>query len=300
MDFVEGFENVMQHVCGFCSKVFKVESKLDRHIVRHHSYSGNDINGLDEGNDAEKSSKQLLGDFKDEVKDETCPAMTKVKVRKMPSKYNNLYGFDPINTVWLCASCGANFMSDRGIRNHLNVTKCGFGEKDDYKPKNEYKSLYLKDGGQLICCGCGAVYQSEHGIYHHLKSTKCGFGDKDGPNPKKDFTPFYKIENSIFICLVCCVNYDTIRGMHYHLNKKCGAEAKLKVSQPRVSRSEVLNKSPDGEKKNYKQFYKKEDNSTLTCLGCETVYYSSHGMHNHLNTTKCGFGDKFRSPQMNK
>ena len=182
------------------------------------------------------------------------------------------------------------------MRNHLNVTRCGFGDKEDYKPKNDYKSLYMKEGGQLICCGCGTVYHSEHGMYYHLKGTKCGYGDKEKPTPKKDFTPFYKVENCIYICLVCGVNYDSIRGMHYHLNKKCGADAKLKVFHPKSPTSDGQKKSPSGEKKNYKQFYRKEDNSTFTCLGCETVYYSSHGVHSHLNKTKCGFGDKFRSP----
>jgi len=285
----------------------------DKEIEQLEENINNEIEQMEEDSDGEdiaakendeqvevKNESDMPVAVKLEVKNENHelhPTMANVKVRKLPQKYNNLYGFDPLNRVWICAACGVNFYSDHGMRNHLNVTCCGFGDKEDYKPKIDYTSLYMKERGQLICCGCGTVYHSEHGMYYHLKETKCGYGDKEKPTPKKDFTPFYKVENCIYICLVCGVNYDSIRGMHYHLNKKCGADAKLKMFQPKspAGEGQKKNKSLSGEKKNYKQFYRKEDNSTFTCLGCETVYYSSNGVNSHLNKTKCGFGDKFRS-----
>merc|ERR1719186_934965 len=111
---------------------------------------------------------------------------------------------------------------------------------------------------------------------------------------KKDFTPFYKLENGIAICLVCSANYNNMKDMHHHLKKKCGVEEKLKTSDPKITEGQMRSKGGKKEK-DYTQFYKKEDDSTLTCLSCETVYYSLSGLHSHLNTTNCGFGDKFRS-----
>jgi len=295
MDIDTNYEDMLEHVCGFCNKIFKKETKLDKHImIKHQQHPETNEK---EGEEQEIKSEEVEMMVKDEsleVKSEPEHVMG-AKIRKMPKKYNNLYGFDPMNKVWICGSCGSNFFSDHGMRNHLNVTICGFGDKEDYKPKLNYKSLYLKDAGQLICCGCGSVYQSEHGMHYHLRWTTCGFGTKEKSPPKKDYTPFYKVENSIHICLGCGVNYDTIRGMHYHLQKKCGADAQAKVYSPKLGTSEELKSTPR-EKKNYKQFYRKEDDLTFTCLGCETVYQSSRGVHSHLNTTKCGFGDRFRSP----
>ena len=292
MDLDSCYEDVLEQVCGFCNKIFKKEVKLDKHIKQTHKHHPENERGEKQGiksEDMEIMDKEELL----KVKSEPTHVMD-AKIRKMPQKYNNLYGFDPVNMIWIC---GSNFFSDRGMKNHLNVTICGFGEKADYKPKQNYKSLYVKEAGQIVCCGCGSVYQSERGMHYHLKLTTCGFGTKDKSPPKKDYTPFYKVENSIHICLVCGVNYDTIRGMHYHLQKKCGANAQAKVFSPKPGTSEDgLKRSPPREKKNYKQFYSKKDDSTFMCLGCETVYQSSNGVHSHLNTTKCGFGDKFRSP----
>lgn len=158
-----------------------------------------------------------------------------------------------------------------------------------------YKSLYIKSEDQITCCGCGVAYHSERGIYHHLQQTVCGFGSKEKTQQKKDLAPFYKVENNIFSCLVCGVNYDTIRGMHYHLKKKCGVDAKLKVFTPKPQGAGDGEKKISPEKRNYQQFYRKEEDS-LICLGCESIYQSTRGIHRHLITTKCGFGDRFRSP----
>jgi hypothetical protein len=294
MDLDANYEEMLEHVCGFCNKIFKKEMKLDKHIMIKHQLHPETSEKGEEQDIKSEDAEMMVKEESFEVKSEP-EYVIDAKIRKMPQKYNNLYGFDPVNMVWICGSCGSNFHSDHGMRNHLNVTICGFGEKYDYKPKLNYKSMYMKDAGQLICCGCGSVYNSEHGMHYHLKLTTCGFGTKEKSPPKKDYTPFYKVENNIHICLVCGVNYDTIRGMHYHLQKKCGAAAQAKVYSPKLVTSKELISTPR-EKKNYKQFYRKEDDSTFNCLGCETVYQSSRGVHSHLNTTKCGFGDKFRSP----
>jgi len=289
------YEDMLEHVCGFCNKVFKKEVKLDRHIRNNHMQPSTKVIEGQEKVNISENFEMPIKEESFEVKSEPTD-VTFVKPRKMSKKYDNLYGFDPVNRIWVCGSCGATYKSDHGMRCHLKTTVCGFGEKEGYKPKMNYKSLYMKEAGQLTCCGCASVYHSERGMYHHLKLTTCGFGSKEKSTPKKDFTPFYKVENNIHTCLVCGVNYDSIRGMHYHLKKKCGAEAKLKVFSPKHAVSEGQIKNPSGEKKNYKQFYRKEEDSSFTCLGCEIIYYSSRGVHRHLNTTKCGFGDKFRSP----
>jgi len=134
-----------------------------------------------------------------------------------------------------------------------------------------------------------------HGIHYHLNHTTCGFGDKERIQPKKDFRGFYTREEDKFICLTCGQRYDTIRGVHYHLsNKTCGAEVGTKVGNPDPKPIGEKTKRSPTPKKNYMQFYKKED-GVCTCYGCGSEYQSVHGMHNHLNSTKCGFGDKFKA-----
>lgn len=290
MEIDMGFEDMLEHVCGFCDKIFKKEAKLDIHIKNNHMQQ---FHSRKEENNVQSIPGIEVDKIKIEDEVETKPVSNVTKVRKMNKKYDNLYLHDPTTNCWICVSCGATYQSDHGLRCHLKITRCGFGTKDNYKPKMNYKTLYMKSDGQLTCCGCGIAYQSERGIYHHLNQTICGFGTKERTLHKKDWDPFYKIENNIFICVVCNVNYDTIRGMHYHLKRKCGVDAKLKVFSPKVNKERVIS-SPD--KRDFKQFYKKEEDSTLTCLGCATVYHSMKGIKSHLKTTKCGFGDRFRSP----
>ena len=283
------YEDLLEHVCGFCDKIFKKEVKLDRHIRKYHAELP-----LNEDEKEDNLITEVKKEDADEVKIEPLTD-DDVKVRKMNKKYDNLYLFDPTTRIWICASCGATYQSDHGIRCHLNTTVCGFGEKDNYKPKVNYKSMYMKSDGQLTCCGCGIAYQSERGIYHHLKETVCGYGTKERMLHKKDWTPFYTLENSLYICVVCGASYDYIKGMHHHLKRKCGVDAKLKMfSSPKPISQKGEKRSPD--KRDYKPFYRKGDDSLLTCLGCETVYHSMKGLKSHLRTTKCGFGDRFRSP----
>jgi len=291
MESTVDYEDLLEHVCGFCDKIFKKEAKLDRHIRKNHA-QGDDKR--EDGNTGTVEKKDNETSLMDEVKTEPL-SDDEVKVRKMNKKYDNLYLFDSTTRIWICATCGATYQSDHGIRCHLKTTVCGFGDKDNYKPKVNYKSMYMKSDGQITCCGCGIAYHSERGIYHHLKETICGYGTKERMLHKKDWTPFYKIENNIFTCVVCGANYDYIKGIHYHLKRKCGIDAKLKMfSSPKPILKEGEKRSPD--KRDYKPFYRKEDDSLLTCLGCETVYHSMKGIKSHLRTTKCGFGDRFRSP----
>jgi len=49
-------------------------------------------------------------------------------------------------------------------------------------------------------------------------------------------------------------------------------------------------------KEEYNQFFRSnDDSSSYVCNGCESVYQSITGIRSHLNTTYCGFGDRFRS-----
>eukprot|EP00092_Neocalanus_flemingeri_P001465 GFUD01001563.1.p1 GENE.GFUD01001563.1~~GFUD01001563.1.p1 ORF type:complete len:644 (+),score=120.43 GFUD01001563.1:46-1977(+) len=162
-------------------------------------------------------------------------------------------------------------------------------------PRRNYQQFYRKEDDKWICVTCETRYDSTHGIHYHLNHTTCGFGDKERITPKKDFRGFYIREEDKFICLGCNQRYDTIRGVHYHLsNKKCGSEVKNKVGNPYPKQIGEKPKKPSVPKKNYLQFYKKQDKICI-CYGCGTQYQSVHGMHNHLNSTKCGFGDKFKS-----
>jgi len=168
-------------------------------------------------------------------------------------------------------------------------------EKGSSGLRRNYQQFYKKEDDKWICLTCGTRYDSTHGIHYHLNHTTCGFGDKERIQPKKDFRGFYTREEDKFICLTCGQRYDTIRGVHYHLsNKTCGSDVGMKVGNPDPKPLGEKSKRSPTPKKNYLQFYKKED-GVCTCFGCGTQYQSVHGMHNHLKSTKCGFGDKFKA-----
>lgn len=177
-------------------------------------------------------------------------------------------------------------------------------EKGQTSRKN-YQQFYKKVEGKLVCLSCDSQYDSTHGIHYHLNHTICGFGDREKVAPKKDFRGYYTRDNDKFVCLGCSQRYETIRGVHYHLNnKKCGKLSRDKLqdiipllspqSTGSLDRTTEDGTQKSSTKKNYLKFYKKEG-KTCVCIGCGTKYQSIHGMHNHLNSTKCGFGEKFKS-----
>lgn len=74
-----------------------------------------------------------------------------------------------------------------------------------------------------------------------------------------------------------------------HLNTQT---EKAKITNSRsVTRVQTIKESKIGFRRNYQQFYRKEDDKWI-CLSCQAKYDSTHGIHYHLNHTTCGFGDK--------
>jgi len=315
------FESMLEHVCGLCEKVFQLESELDEHILLSHPVEDDELDDTEDimededaeqqrgdnqqvteyaeqKNEEDQQENEMMKTFKEELAMDVSDIKREFREKKgrrlnIGKKFFNMYVVDRDNNLWTCSTCEATFHSDHGMRHHLKSTRCGFGTRDDYKPKRNYKDFYMKEEDKLICCGCGFIYYSEHGMYYHLKSTTCGFGSREKAPANKDYTPFYTFVDNYYSCIVCELKYDSIRGIHRHLQEKCGVDAKPKVTpkperpkKPKVKRN----------KEEYEQFFRKnDDESTYICNGCESVYQSTKGIHSHLDTTYCGFGDRYRS-----
>ena len=169
--------------------------------------------------------------------------------------------------------------------------------------RKNYQQFYRKSDNKLICLTCDAQYDSTHGMHYHLNNTVCGFGDKQRVAAKKTFRDHYTRDSeNKFVCLGCSQKYETIRGVHYHLsNKKCGKLTKDELVSTAGIDLDPLKplESKIVIKKNYLGLYSKEGKISV-CNTCGSKYHSIHGIHTHLNKTKCGFGEKFkRSPKTN-
>ena len=142
------------------------------------------------------------------------------------------------------------------MHNHLNLTKCGFGEKFKSSPKTNYTQFYRKEDEKLICNSCGIHYSSMHGMHYHLNSTKCGYGAKDKVTPKRNYQEFYtKVDNS-YICNHCQYKIEYLQGIHRHLRNCDGRSV---VTEPELLQEEkitIISPAPtelQHEMKDYKQ-----------------------------------------------
>lgn len=156
-----------------------------------------------------------------------------------------------------------------------------------------WSSFYTKQDDIFSCLTCSKVYESVNGIHYHLKtSTPCTNTvmvvkqeeSKDGgqtslPSYRRDYRHLYtKGPQGELLCLGCGVQYVSIHGLHCHLNStSCGFGEKM-------SKGKVKN--------SYTGLYRKESDSSFICLGCSTSYSSMHGLHYHLNKTRCGYGEQ--------
>ena len=128
------------------------------------------------------------------------------------------------------------------MHNHLNLTKCGFGEKFKSSPKTNYTQFYRKEDEKLICNSCGIHYSSMHGMHYHLNSTKCGYGAKDKVTPKRNYQDFYsKVDNS-YICNHCQYKIEYLQGIHRHL-RNCDGSVMTSES-PQEERITIISPAP--------------------------------------------------------
>ena len=122
----------------------------------------------------------------------------------------------------VCNGCDSRYQSIHGMHNHLNSTKCGFGNKFKSSPKTSYVQFYRKEEEQLICNNCHISYSSMHGMHYHLNSTTCGFGVKEGVAQKRNYQDSYTKEENTYICNHCSFKVEYLQGIHRHLRNCCG------------------------------------------------------------------------------
>ena len=77
------WDDIINHVCGFCEKDFKIESDLDIHIIKHHTKNRNAVDlknsrNINDNNDASAINviKTLSTTPNSSAEDDmvTCPA----------------------------------------------------------------------------------------------------------------------------------------------------------------------------------------------------------------------------------
>ena len=141
--------------------------------------------------------------------------------RSSPKK-NYLKFYKREGKICFCVGCGTKYQSIHGMHNHLNSTKCGFGEKFKSSPKTSYVQFYRKEEEQLICNTCNISYSSMHGMHYHLNSTTCGFGAKEGVAQKRNYQDFYTKEDNKYICNHCSFKVEYLQGIHRHLRNCSG------------------------------------------------------------------------------
>ena len=157
------------------------------------------------------------------------PSEMKTSRAQSGTKRNYLKFYRKENNLCVCLTCGSRYQSVHGMHNHLNLTKCGFGEKFKSNPKTNYTQFYRKEDEKLICNSCGISYSSMHGMHYHLNSTKCGYGAKDKVTPKRNYQDFYsKVDNS-YICNHCQYKIEYLQGIHRHLRNCDGGSV---MSEP--------------------------------------------------------------------
>merc|ERR1719348_2836619 len=85
-------------------------------------------------------------------------------------KRNYLKYYRKEDKTCICESCGARYQSIHGMHNHLNSTKCGFGEKDRVMQKRSYQDFYTKEDKSFVCNHCHFKVEYLQGIHRHLRA----------------------------------------------------------------------------------------------------------------------------------
>ena len=191
-----------------------------------------------------------------------APHSSQIKGKRSQSgpKRNYLKFYRKEENVCVCLTCGSRYQSVHGMHNHLNLTKCGFGEKFKSNPKTNYTQFYRKEDEKLICNSCGIHYSSMHGMHYHLNSTKCGYGAKDKVTPKRNYQDFYsKVDNS-YVCNHCQYKIEYLQGIHRHLRGCSGVSqghgSVMMADTPQEERITIISPAPSeqlSEVKHYKQ-----------------------------------------------
>jgi len=227
-------------------------------------------------------------------------------------KYNKLKSFEGTlfrrdGTKWECLGCSSIYDSNHGLYYHLKTTKCGFGQKDRGKPKAKWNQYYSKQGDAFSCIACGKIYETIRGIHYHLSKTSvscavpgaCGEMAKreEGSGPKMSWSSFYTRREELFVCLTCDKEYESVNGMHYHLKTTPACTTNFVVVKQEEEVVPQLEEEVEGRpmpsyRRDYRHLYSKGPQGELECLACGVQYLSVHGLHCHLNTTSCGFGEK--------
>lgn len=270
-DFVSNF------CCTYCTETFVSEEEMNSHLSeKHKEGSYQEYNKAEIDLDYELAEAIKVESFLIQNEDESTDlkhssSMKKRKKRK-PGIYQNFYHHESGTSEWECKACSAKFASERGICRHLQKTTCGFGDKDDYKPKGNWRAFYTKtDENIWMCYGCGANYNSDNGVVRHIKKSICG----------QSYSSLYSQTGNTLTCKVCDSEFQTIMEVGEHIKSHIfGIEKKRNSPMQR---------------RNYSQLYTRDGN-LFTCVSCQHVYHSDRGVQRHLITTTCGFGDRSRLP----
>jgi len=295
------WDDILNHVCGFCEQDFKVESDLDIHIIKHHTKSTNegelkDPKTINDNYDTSRTdviTKKLSTTFKSSEED---LSKKKVTGRRM---FGGLY--DTQDDQFKCLNCLTLYKSRNGVYAHLSLTRCGYGVREKAKDKKNYISLYFKEGGgKSTCRTCLVSYSSLTGLHGHLSSTLCGFGDKErSQKVRRNYSQLYtRVGEGVLECLGCRIHYTSLKGIHRHLDKSgCGAMENI-VYDDKTSGDKTNDAKKDSlksMKSKYFHLYTKEEGeegAVMICKVCRTSYRSYNGIHSHLEKTRCGYGER--------
>ena len=294
------WDDIMNHVCGFCEKDFKIESDLDMHIIKHHTKNKNvfdmkDSRNINDNNDVSASTTNVIKKLSTTPNSSTeeDEDLTKKKItgRRM---FGGLY--DTQDDQFKCLNCLTLYKSRNGVYAHLSLTRCGYGVREKAKEKKNYISLYFKEGGgKTTCRTCLVSYSSLTGLHGHLSSTVCGFGDKErSVKVRRNYSQLYtRVGGGILECLGCRMQYTSLKGIHRHLGKSdCGAREVIAHSD---KTSEAKKEPFKSSKSKYFHLYIKEEGEeglVMICKVCRTSYRSYQGIHSHLENTRCGYGER--------
>lgn len=160
----------------------------------------------------------------------------------MRKNYKQFYRKE--ENICICIGCGTRYYSIHGMHNHLNNTRCGFGDKYVSRPKTNYLDLYRKeDENRFVCLGCENTYNSMHGLHYHLNRTRCGFGHKEGMQTKRNYMGLYTRSETIpplFSCNSCGHTMGYLTGIHRHLKECPSTLLKLKEAAGELDGKEML------------------------------------------------------------
>lgn len=296
--------------CNFCSKIYKRETHLRRHIEKHHQDGTvKKAKGLKNLAACELCGKHFTdkGQYKEHLREVTCVSKTSPECRFCKEVFNevrqlknHLKNNHPKGREHFCSICFKSFPTVSNRNSHLQshnsdntvtCSMCGQGFKSILYLRKHQKAIHTKV--ENVCLICDRKFDTQQKFDYHLKTHeavkryKCPHQGCD-----KSFMQHHHLENhktthsgvSKYLCFKCGKEFKQDCNLKAHLKiHEADGERSFDCSYPECGKTFKLSSS-------FRCHQKTHEKGFHSCPECGKKFAQRSSLRAHFQT-------HFRDPE---